>query len=66
MNLEDGLEELQTFKSKECLDRFLDAQRDLFRSQVDQLQKIVIHQCKVTGVNPLSQEMVGVFLRLEV
>ncbi|CAA6654255.1 unnamed protein product [Spirodela intermedia] len=48
-NLEDGLEELQTFKSKECLDRFLDAQRDLFRCQVDQLQKIVIYQCKVTG-----------------
>ncbi|CAA7388578.1 unnamed protein product [Spirodela intermedia] len=65
-NLEDGLEELQTFKSKECLDRFLDAQRDLFRCQVDQLQKIVIYQCKVTGVNPLSQEMAAGALSINI
>ena len=61
-DLEDGfLDELLKTRTKECLYRFLDSQRDLFFSQVDQLQDIVVYQCKVTGVNPLSQEMVTVY-----
>lgn len=36
----------------------LDEQRDLFQNQIEKLQQIVATQCKLTGVNPLSQEMV--------
>ncbi|KAG2384659.1 Homeobox protein [Vigna angularis] len=32
-------------------------ERDLFHIQIDQFQEIVVTQCKLTGVNPLSQEM---------
>lgn len=37
---------------------FLDEQKDLFQNQIEKLQQIVATQCKLTGVNPLSQEMV--------
>jgi len=37
----------------------LDSQKVLFHSQIDQLQDVVVAQCKLTGVNPLAQEMVG-------
>lgn len=47
--------------SAESFGRFLEAQRELFRSQVDHLQRIVVEQCKLTGANPLSQEMVLLF-----
>lgn len=36
----------------------LDEQKDLFQNQIEKLQQIVATQCKLTGVNPLSQEMV--------
>lgn len=45
------------------LARLVESQRELFHSQIDQLQKLVVSQCKLTGVNPLAQEMVS--LRLE-
>lgn len=34
------------------------AQQGLLHEQVDQLQRLVIAQCRLTGVNPLAQEMV--------
>lgn len=40
----------------------LDAQRDLFKNQIEKLQQVVATQCKLTGVNPLSQEMVIIIL----
>nr|ADV56700.1 homeobox protein [Phaseolus vulgaris] len=43
--------------SAESFQKFLLSQRDLFHSQIDQFQEIVVTQCKLTGVNPLSQEM---------
>lgn len=36
----------------------LGEQKDLFQNQIEKLQEIVATQCKLTGVNPLSQEMV--------
>jgi hypothetical protein len=35
------------------------AQQGLLHEQVDQLQRLVIAQCRLTGVNPLAQEMVS-------
>lgn len=49
---------LQIGSSAESLHKSLDSQRELFHSQIDQLQRIVGTQCRLTGVNPLSQEMV--------
>ncbi|KAK1294087.1 Homeobox protein LUMINIDEPENDENS [Acorus calamus] len=49
--------ELVFVNSAESFGRFLESQRDLFHRQVEQLQRIVVTQCKLTGVNPLSQEM---------
>lgn len=34
------------------------AQQELLHAQVDQLQLLVVAQCRLTGVNPLAQEMV--------
>ncbi|KAJ0979852.1 hypothetical protein J5N97_015326 [Dioscorea zingiberensis] len=52
--------------SVESFARFLDAQRELFGSQVDQLQKLVVTQCKLTGANPLSQEMAAGALSIKI
>lgn len=46
--------------SMESFLRLLESQKELFHSQIDQLQKLVVTQCKLTGVNPLAQEMVCV------
>ncbi|CAM8894401.1 unnamed protein product [Rhodiola kirilowii] len=35
----------------------LESQKGLFHSQIDEMQRIVVTQCQLTGVNPLSQEM---------
>ncbi|KAL4038800.1 hypothetical protein IC575_002429 [Cucumis melo] len=55
--LKDDFSNLEIGTSFDSFQKFLDSQKDLFRSQVDQLQSIVVTQCKLTGVNPLSQEM---------
>ncbi|PIN02364.1 hypothetical protein CDL12_25124 [Handroanthus impetiginosus] len=44
----------------------LDAQRDLFQNQIEKLQQIVATQCKLTGVNPLSQEMAAGALSIKI
>ncbi|XP_031112282.1 homeobox protein LUMINIDEPENDENS [Ipomoea triloba] len=44
----------------------LASQRELFRSQVDHLENIVVTQCKLTGVNPLSQEMAAGALSIKI
>lgn len=54
----EDLSEMEIGSSVESFQKFLDSQRQLFHSQIDQLQKVVVTQCNLTGVNPLSQEMV--------
>lgn len=54
----EDLSEIEIGNSVESFQKFVDSQRELFHSQIDELQKIVVAQCKLTGANPLSQEMV--------
>ncbi|KAK9084192.1 hypothetical protein Scep_030663 [Stephania cephalantha] len=58
--------ELESWKSAECFQRFLESQRELVHSQIDQLQKIVVAQCRLTGANPLSQEMAAGALSINI
>ncbi|PON96621.1 Octamer-binding transcription factor [Trema orientale] len=58
--------ELQIGSSAESLHKSLDSQRELFHSQIDQLQRIVVTQCKLTGANPLSQEMAAGALSVKI
>ncbi|KAM7521504.1 hypothetical protein LguiA_011406 [Lonicera macranthoides] len=44
----------------------LESQKELFRRQIDQLQNIVLTQCNLTGVNPLSQEMAAGALSIKI
>lgn len=60
------LMEVDIGNSTESLQRFLELQKDLFHSQIDQLQNIVITQCKLTGANPLSQEMAAGALSINI
>ncbi|XP_008789939.1 homeobox protein LUMINIDEPENDENS-like [Phoenix dactylifera] len=63
---EGAVVELDVDSSVESLAALLDSQRELFRSQIDQLQKLVAAQCKLTGVNPLSQEMAAGALSIKI
>lgn len=45
---------------------FLGEQKDLFQNQIETLQEIVAAQCKLTGVNPLSQEMAAGALSIKI
>ncbi|MCL7029918.1 hypothetical protein MKW94_002632 [Papaver nudicaule] len=60
------LMEVDIGNSTESLQRFLELQKDLFHSQIDQLQNIVVTQCKLTGANPLSQEMAAGALSINI
>ncbi|KAG9156971.1 hypothetical protein Leryth_009023 [Lithospermum erythrorhizon] len=44
----------------------LESQRNVFSCQIEQLENIVINQCKLTGVNPLSQEMAAGALSIKI
>ncbi|KAF9621011.1 hypothetical protein IFM89_015833 [Coptis chinensis] len=46
--------------------KFLEYQKDLFHSQIHQLQNIVVTQCRLTAVNPLSQEMAAGALSINI
>ncbi|ONK54929.1 uncharacterized protein A4U43_UnF9620 [Asparagus officinalis] len=46
--------------------RLVHSQKELFHSQIDQLQRIVVAQCKLTGANPLSQEMAAGALSIKI
>ncbi|URD83851.1 hypothetical protein MUK42_02586 [Musa troglodytarum] len=48
------------------LARLVESQRELFHTQIDQLQKLVVAQCKLTGVNPLAQEMAAGALSIRI
>ncbi|XP_068658714.1 homeobox protein LUMINIDEPENDENS-like isoform X2 [Aristolochia californica] len=58
--------ELDIGHTVESFWQFLESQKDLFHSQIDQLEKIVVVQCKITGVNPLSQEMAAGALSIKI
>ncbi|KAM6584522.1 hypothetical protein CsatB_011524 [Cannabis sativa] len=64
--LKEDFLEIQIGTSADSLAKSLDSQRELFHSQVDQLQRIVVTQCKLTGANPLSQEMAAGALSIQI
>ncbi|KAL5561526.1 hypothetical protein UlMin_031273 [Ulmus minor] len=64
--LKEEFSELQIGSSAESLQRLLDSQRELVHNQIDQLQRVVVTQCKLTGVNPLSQEMAAGALSIKI
>ncbi|WMV47583.1 hypothetical protein MTR67_040968 [Solanum verrucosum] len=43
-----------------------DSQKEILNSQIYQLQNIVVQQCNLTGVNPLSQEMAAGSLSIKI
>lgn len=44
----------------------IDSQKELIQSQIEHLQNLVVVQCKLTGVNPLSQEMAAGALSIKI
>ncbi|KAI4303354.1 hypothetical protein MLD38_038997 [Melastoma candidum] len=46
--------------------KLLESQKVLFDDQVDRLRDIVVTQCRLTGVNPLSQEMAAGALTIKI
>ncbi|KAJ4957252.1 hypothetical protein NE237_014035 [Protea cynaroides] len=65
-NPADAFMEIDFGSSVESFQKFLASQKELFHSQIDLLQKIVVTQCKLTGVNPLSQEMAAGSLSIKI
>ncbi|KAJ4968422.1 hypothetical protein NE237_015123 [Protea cynaroides] len=65
-NSTDAFMEIDVGSSAESFQKSLKSQKELFHSQVDQLQRIVVTQCKFTGVNPLSQEMAAGALSIKI
>lgn len=61
-----NLSELEIGSTVESFQKFLDSQRSLFHSQIDQLQSIVINHCKLTDVNPLAHEMAAGALSVKI
>ncbi|OMP06646.1 hypothetical protein COLO4_07998 [Corchorus olitorius] len=62
----ENFSEVEVGNTVESLQKFIDLQRELFHSQIDQLQNVVITQCKLTGVNPLAQEMAAGALSIKI
>lgn len=56
--LKDYPSEIEIGSSMDSFQKAIDSQKNIFYTQIDQLRNIVVTQCKLTGVNPLSQEMV--------
>ncbi|XP_017253169.1 homeobox protein LUMINIDEPENDENS isoform X3 [Daucus carota subsp. sativus] len=44
----------------------IDSQKELIQSQIEHLQNLVVAQCELTGVNPLSQEMAAGALSIKI
>ncbi|KAH1108057.1 hypothetical protein J1N35_011825 [Gossypium stocksii] len=64
--LKENLAELEIGSTVESIQKFIDIQRELFHSQIDQLENVVVTQCKLTGVNPLAQEMAAGALSIRI
>ncbi|KAL2345392.1 hypothetical protein Fmac_006677 [Flemingia macrophylla] len=63
---DEDFSELEGGSSVESFQKILVSQRELFHSQIDQFQEIVVTQCNLTGVNPLSQEMAAGALSIKI
>ncbi|RVX20545.1 Homeobox protein LUMINIDEPENDENS [Vitis vinifera] len=64
--LKENISEIDIGTSTASFKKFVDSQNELFNSQVDQLGSIVLKQCELTGVNPLSQEMAAGALSIKI
>ncbi|KAK3415576.1 hypothetical protein EUGRSUZ_H01192 [Eucalyptus grandis] len=64
--LGEDLSEQEIGSSPESLRQLLESQHALFRGQIDRLQSIVVAQCRLTGVNPLAQEMAAGALSIKI
>ncbi|KMT06051.1 hypothetical protein BVRB_7g163790 isoform B [Beta vulgaris subsp. vulgaris] len=64
--LKDYPSEIDIGNSMESFQKGMDLQKHLFHNQIDQLRNIVVTQCKLTGVNPLSQEMAAGALSINI
>ncbi|KAE8660617.1 Homeobox protein LUMINIDEPENDENS [Hibiscus syriacus] len=64
--LKENLAEVEIGSTVESIQKFIDIQRELFHSQIDQLQNVVVTQCKLTSVNPLAQEMAAGALSIKI
>ncbi|KNA22330.1 hypothetical protein SOVF_035080 [Spinacia oleracea] len=64
--LKDYPSEIEIGSSIDSFQKGMDSQKQLFHTQIDQLRNIVVTQCKLTGVNPLSQEMAAGALSINI
>ncbi|KAA8549189.1 hypothetical protein F0562_000873 [Nyssa sinensis] len=64
--LKENRLELAVCCSTASFQELMDSQKEVLRSQVDQFQNIVDMQCRLTGVNPLSQEMAAGALSIKI
>ncbi|KAK9726267.1 hypothetical protein RND81_05G202700 [Saponaria officinalis] len=64
--LKDYPSELEIGASMASFQNAMESQKQLFHRQIDQLRNIVVTQCKLTGVNPLSQEMAAGALSIKI
>ncbi|GLJ46143.1 hypothetical protein SUGI_0972100 [Cryptomeria japonica] len=53
-------------RSENSLQCVMEAQRELLHNQIEELQKIVFVQCRLTGINPLAQEMAAGALNIKI
>ncbi|XP_021746450.1 homeobox protein LUMINIDEPENDENS-like [Chenopodium quinoa] len=64
--LKDYPSEIDIGSSMESVQKGMELQKQLFHTQIDQLRNVVVTQCKLTGVNPLSQEMAAGALSINI
>ncbi|KAH9328467.1 hypothetical protein KI387_000575, partial [Taxus chinensis] len=53
-------------RNEKSLQGVMEAQRELLGKQIEELQKIVLLQCRLTGINPLAQEMAAGALSIKI
>jgi len=61
-----GFLELEVGNTVESLQGLMETQRELVQHQIAELQRIVVLQCRLTGINPLSQEMAAGALSIKI
>ncbi|XP_074278959.1 homeobox protein LUMINIDEPENDENS [Silene latifolia] len=64
--LKDYPSEVEIGASMASLQNAMESQKQLFHKQIDHLRNVVVTQCKLTGVNPLSQEMAAGALSIKI
>lgn len=64
--LKENSMEIEIGSSAESFQKFLDSQSELFHSQIEKLQNVVVTQCRLTGANPLAQEMAAGALSIKI